>query len=145
MVRALLAAGAKVDGPNRGAPLLASALPEARDTRPTAERYALADTLIAAGVSLEAVDSNGTPLLLRRVSYSAEDKDTLDYLLVKGADPNGREKSGRSVLHAAMGSPSKFWFADKLLAKGADINAAYIRMYYGDQALSLIHIWCCTT
>lgn len=135
MVRALLAAGAKVDGPNRGAPLLASALPEARDTRSAAERYALADALIAAGASLEAVDSNGTPLLLRRVSYSAEDKDTLDYLLAKGADPNGREKSGRSVLHAAMGSPSKFWFADKLLAKGADINAAYIRMYYGDQAM----------
>ncbi len=135
MVRALLAAGAKVDGPNRGAPLLASALPQARDTRPAAERYALADTLIAAGASLEALDANGTPLLLRRVSYYAEDKDTLDYLLAKGADPNGREKNGRSVLHAAMSSPSKFWFAEKLLAKGADINAAYIRMYYGRQAM----------
>lgn len=135
MVRALLAAGAKVDGPNRGAPLLAAALPPSGDSRPAAERYALADVLIAAGASLEAPDSNGTPLLLRRVSYSAEDKDTLDYLLAKGANPNGRDKSGRSVLHAAMGSPSKFWFADKLLAKGADINAVYIRMYYGDQAM----------
>ncbi|WZB73528.1 ankyrin repeat domain-containing protein [Achromobacter insuavis] len=135
MVRALLAAGAKVDGPNRGAPLLAAALPPSGDSRPAAERYALADVLIAAGASLEAPDSNGTPLLLRRVSYSAEDKDTLDYLLAKGANPNGRDKGGRSVLHAAMGSPSKFWFADKLLAKGADINAVYIRMYYGDQAM----------
>ena len=135
MVRALLAAGAKVDGPSRGAPLLSSALPDGRDTRPLAERYALADVLVTAGVSLEAPDSNGTPLLMRRVSYYAEDKDTLDYLLAKGANPNGREKNGRTVLHAAMGSPAKFWFAEKLLAKGADINAAYIRMYYGSQAM----------
>ncbi|WP_051593649.1 ankyrin repeat domain-containing protein [Achromobacter sp. DH1f] len=135
MVRALLAAGARVDAPTRGAPLVSSALPDGRDTRPLAERYALADVLVAAGASLEAPDSNGTPLLLRRVAYSAEDKDTLDYLLAKGANPNGRDKSGRTVLHAAMGSPARFWFAEKLLAKGADINAAYIRMYYGSQAM----------
>lgn len=135
MVQALLAAGAKIDGPNSGAPLLATALSPAGGGRPAAERYALADALIAAGASLEAPDVNGTPLLLWRVSYSASDKDTLDYLLAKGANPNGRDKSGRSVLHAAMGSPSKLWFADKLLAKGADINAVYIRMYYGDQAM----------
>lgn len=135
MVRALLAAGADVNGPTRGAPLLSSALPDGRDTRPLAERYALADLLVAAGVSIEAPDSSGSPLLMRRVWLSGEDKDTLDYLLAKGANPNGRDKSGRSVLHGAMSSPSKFWFAEKLLAKGADINAAYIRMYYGNQAM----------
>ena len=132
-VRVLLAAGARADGPNNGYVLLASALPDVRDTRPAAERYALADTLIAAGAPLDAADSNGTPLLVRRISYYSEDKDTLSYLLAKGANPNAREKNGRSALHAAMQSPKTFWFAQALLAKGADINAAYVRMVYGNQ------------
>ncbi|MFD4841329.1 ankyrin repeat domain-containing protein [Achromobacter sp. NPDC058515] len=135
IVRTLLAAGAKADGPNNGFPLLASALPDGRDTRPAAERYALADMLIAAGAPVDAVDYNGTPLLMRRISYYSEDKDNLAYLLDKGTNPNAREKNGRSLLHAALQSPKKFWFAEKLLAKGADINAAYIRMHYGSRAL----------
>ena len=45
------------------------------------------------------------------------------------------------MLHAAMGSPARFWFAEKLLAKGADINAAYIRMYYGSQAMWETRCW----
>ncbi|WP_454675178.1 ankyrin repeat domain-containing protein [Achromobacter pestifer] len=134
-VRVLLAAGAKADGPNNGFLLLASALPEGSDTRPAAERYALADVLIAAGAPLDAGDSNGTPLLVRRISYYSEDKDNLTYLLAKGANPNVREKNGRSALHAAMGSPKRFWFAEQLLAKGADINAAYVRMYYGNRGM----------
>lgn len=135
IVRALLAAGARADGPNNGFVLLASALPDAKDTRPAAERYALADALIAAGAPLNGVDYNGTPLLVRRISYFSEDKDSLTYLLAKGADPNAREKNGRSALHAAMGAPSRFWFAEQLLAKGADINAAYVRMYYGNRGM----------
>ncbi|KRC78552.1 Ankyrin repeats (3 copies) [compost metagenome] len=135
IARALLDAGAKADGPNNGFPLLASALPDAKDTRPAAERYALADMLIAAGATVDAVDSNGTPLLMRRISYYSEDQDNLAYLLDKGANPNAREKNGRTLLHAALQSPKKFWFAEKLLAKGADINAAYIRMYYGNRAM----------
>ena len=135
IVRVLLDAGAKADGPNNGFPLLASALPDGKDTRPPAERYALADMLIAAGAPVDASDSNGTPLLMRRISYYSEDRDNLSYLLDKGANPNAREKNGRSLLHAALQSPKKFWFADKLLAKGADINAAYIRMYYGNSAM----------
>ncbi|MNX68608.1 Ankyrin repeats (3 copies) [compost metagenome] len=135
IVRTLLEAGAKADGPNNGFPLLASALPDGKDTRPAAERYALADILIAAGAPVDAVDSNGTPLLMRRISYYGEDRDNLVYLLDKGANPNAREKNGRSPLHAALQTPKKFWFAEKLLAKGADINAAYIRMYYGNQAM----------
>lgn len=135
IVRILLAAGAKADGPNKGYPLLASALPDGQDTRPAAERYALADTLIAAGAPVDAVDSGGTPLLMRRISYYSGDKDNLLYLLDKGANPNAREKNGRSLLHAAMQSPKNFWFAEKLLAKGADINAAYVRMYYGNRAM----------
>ncbi|KAG1250492.1 hypothetical protein G6F68_012773 [Rhizopus microsporus] len=127
-VRVLLAASARADGPNNGFVLLASALPDAKDTRPAAERYALADALIAAGAPLDAGDYNGTPLLVRRISYYSEDKDSLTDLLAKGAHPNAREKNGRSALHAAMGSPSRFWFAEQLLAKGADINAAYVRM-----------------
>lgn len=134
-VRLLLAAGARADGPNNGYVLLGSALPDAKDSRPPAERYALADTLIAAGAPLDVLDSSGTPLLVRRISYYAEDKDTLTYLLAKGANPNVREKNGRSALHAAMQSPKTLWFADALLAKGADINAAYIRMYYGPRAM----------
>ncbi len=134
-VRVLLAAGARADGPNNGFVLLASALPDAKDTRPAAERYALADALIAAGAPLDAGDYNGTPLLVRRISYYSEDKDSLTYLLAKGANPNAREKNGRSALHAAMGSPSRFWFAEQLLAKGADINAAYVRMYYGNRGM----------
>ncbi|WMD20418.1 ankyrin repeat domain-containing protein [Achromobacter seleniivolatilans] len=135
IVQALLAAGARADGPNNGYVLLASALPDPKDTRPAAERYALADALIAAGAPLDAVDYNGTPLLVRRTSYYAEDQESLRYLLAKGANPNAREKNGRTALHAAMGTPKKFWFAELLLAKGADINAAYIRMYYGNQAM----------
>lgn len=135
IVRVLLDAGAKADGPNNGFPLLASALPDGKDTRPPAERYALADMLIAAGAPVDATDSNGTPLLMRRISYYSEDRDNLSYLLDKGANPNAREKNGRSLLHAALQSPKKFWFADKLLAKGADINAAYVRMYYGNSAM----------
>jgi ankyrin repeat protein len=134
-VQVLLAAGARADGPNNGYVLLAAALPEARDTRPTAQRYALADALIAAGAPLDVPDSSGMPLLMRRVSYYSEDKDTLNYLLAKGANPNVREKNGRSVLHAAMQSPKTFWFAQALLAKGADINAAYVRMSYGNQRM----------
>lgn len=134
-VRVLLAAGAKADGPNNGFVLLASALPGGKDARPAAERYALADALIAAGAPLDASDSNGTPLLVQRISYYSEDKDNLAYLLAKGANPNAREKNGRSALHAAMGSPKRFWFAEELLAKGADINAAYVRMYYGNRGM----------
>ena len=135
IVRALLAAGARADGPNNGYVLLASALPDARDTRPAEQRYALADALIAAGAPLDVPDSSGMPLLMRRVSYSSEDKETLSYLLAKGANPNARDKSGRSVLHAAMQSPKTLWFAEALLAKGADINAAYVRMYYGNRGM----------
>ncbi|QKH37022.1 ankyrin repeat domain-containing protein [Achromobacter pestifer] len=135
IVRILLAAGARADGSNNGYPLLASALPDGRDTRPAAERYALADTLIAAGAPVDAVDSGGTPLLMRRISYYSGDKDNLLYLLDKGANPNAREKNGRSLLHAAMQSPKNFWYAEKLLAKGADINAAYVRMVYGNRAM----------
>lgn len=135
MVHALLAAGARADGPNNGYVLLGAALPGAKDTRPPAERYALADALIAAGAPIDTPDSGGTPLLLRRISYYAEDKDTLSYLLAKGANPNVREKNGRTALHAAMQSPKTLWFADALLAKGADINAAYVRMYYGPRGM----------
>jgi len=135
IVRILLAAGARADGASNGYPLLASALPDGRDSRPVAERYALADTLIAAGAPVDAVDSGGTPLLMRRISYYSGDKDNLLYLLDKGANPNAREKNGRSLLHAAMQSPKNFWYAEKLLAKGADINAAYVRMYYGNRAM----------
>ncbi|EHK63685.1 ankyrin repeat family protein 2 [Achromobacter arsenitoxydans SY8] len=134
-VRALLDAGAKADGPNNGFVLVASALPDAKDTRPAAERYALADMLIAAGAPLDALDSSGTTLLMRRVSYYSEDKDNLSYLLDKGANPNAGEKKGRTPLHAALRNPKNFWFAEKLLAKGADINAAYILMYYGSSPL----------
>ncbi|WP_454696175.1 ankyrin repeat domain-containing protein [Achromobacter aegrifaciens] len=135
IVRILLAAGARADGPNNGYPLLASALPDGDDTRSPAERYALADTLIAAGAPVDAVDSSGMPLLTRRISYYGNDKDNLLFLLEKGANPNIREKNGRSLLHAAMQSTKKLWFAEQLLAKGADINAAYVRMYYGNRAM----------
>jgi len=134
-VRILLAAGARANGPDHGSPLLGRALPDRGDTRPPAERYALADALIAAGAPVNAVDSNGTPLLMQRVSYYSEDRDSLAYLLDKGADPNARARNGRSLLHAAMQSPKTLWFAEKLLARGADIDAAYIRMYYGDRAM----------
>ncbi|MCC3261934.1 ankyrin repeat domain-containing protein, partial [Paenibacillus polymyxa] len=132
MVRALLEAGAKADGPDNGFSLVASALPDAKDTRPAAERYALADMLVAAGAPVDALDSNGTPLLMRRIADDSDSKDNLVYLLEKGANPNAREKNGRSLLHAALQTPKNFWFAEKLLARGADINAAYIRMYYGN-------------
>lgn len=135
MVRVLLDAGAKADGPDNGFSLVASALPDAKDTRPAAERYALADILIAAGAPVDALDSNGTPLLMRRISYYSDSKDNLVYLLEKGANPNAREKNGRSLLHAALQTPKNFWFAEKLLARGADINAAYTRMYYGDSPM----------
>lgn len=135
MVRALLDAGAKADGPDNGFSLVASALPDAKDTRPAAERYALADMLVAAGAPVDALDSNGTPLLMRRISYYSDGKDNLVYLLEKGANPNAREKNGRSLLHAALQTPKNFWFAEKLLARGADINAAYIRMYYGNSPM----------
>lgn len=135
ITRILLAAGAKADGPDQGYPLLARALPDRDDTRPAAERYALADALIAAGAPVNAADSNGTPLLMQRVSYYGDDKESLSYLLDKGADPNARARNGRSLLHAAMQSPKTLWFAERLLARGADINAAYIRMYYGDRAM----------
>lgn len=135
IVKLLLDAGAKADSPDNKHSLLARALPDGKDTRPADQRYALADMLVAAGAPVDAVDSNGTPLLMRRISYYGEDKDNLVYLLEKGANPNGREKNGRTLLHAAMQSPKKFWFAEKLLEKGADINAAYIRMYYGNSPL----------
>ncbi|WP_447921529.1 ankyrin repeat domain-containing protein [Achromobacter aegrifaciens] len=135
IVRILLAGGAKADGPNNGFPLLASALPDGQDSRPAAERYALADTLIAAGAPVDAVDGSGTPLLMRRISYYSTDKDNLVYLLEKGANPNAREKNGRSLLHAAMQTTTRLWFAEQLLAKGADINGAYVRMHYGSRAL----------
>lgn len=44
-------------------------------------------------------------------------------------------KKGRTVLHAAISNFRTRWFADQLLAKGADINAAYIRMYYGNSPM----------
>ncbi|WP_313701027.1 ankyrin repeat domain-containing protein [Achromobacter sp.] len=135
MVRVLLDAGAKADGPDNGFSLVASALPDAKDTRPAAERYALADVLIAAGAPVDALDSNGTPLLMRRISYYSDSKDNLNYLLEQGANPNAREKNGRSLLHAALQTPKNFWFAEKLLARGADINAAYTRMYYGNSPM----------
>jgi len=135
MVRVLLDAGAKADGPDNGFSLVASALPDAKDTRPAAERYALADILIAAGAPVDALDSNGTPLLMRRISYYSDSKENLVYLLEKGANPNAREKNGRSLLHAALQTPKNFWFAEKLLARGADINAAYTRMYYGNSPM----------
>lgn len=135
MVQVLLAAGARADGPNNGYVLLASALPDGRDTRPAETRYALADALIAAGAPLDTPDSSGMPLLVRRISYSGADKDNLNYLLAKGANPNVREKNGRSALHAAMQSSKTLWFAEALLAKGADINAAYVRMYYGPRGM----------
>ncbi|MDH0681138.1 ankyrin repeat domain-containing protein [Achromobacter animicus] len=135
MVRVLLDAGAKADGPDNGFSLVASALPDAKDTRPAAERYALADILIAAGAPVDALDSNGTPLLMRRISYYSDSKENLVYLLEKGANPNAREKNGRSLLHGALQTPKNFWFAEKLLARGADINAAYTRMYYGNSPM----------
>ncbi|MFJ3461138.1 ankyrin repeat domain-containing protein [Achromobacter spanius] len=135
MVRVLLDAGAKADGPDNGFSLVASALPDVKDTRPAAERYALGDMLIAAGAPVDALDSNGTPLLMRRISYYSENRDNLVYLLEKGANPNAREKNGRTPLHAALQTPKNFWFAEKLLARGADINAAYTRMYYGNSPM----------
>lgn len=135
MVRVLLNAGAKADGPDNGFSLVASALPDVKDTRPAAERYALADIVIAAGAPVDALDSNGTPLLMRRISYYSENRDNLVYLLEKGANPNAREKNGRTPLHAALQTPKNFWFAEKLLARGADINAAYTRMYYGNSPM----------
>lgn len=135
MVRVLLDAGAKADGPDNGFSLVGSALPDAKDTRPAAERYALADILIAAGAPVDALDSNGTPLLMRRISYYSDSKENLVYLLEKGANPNAHEKNGRSLLHAALQTPKNFWFAEKLLARGADINAAYTRMYYGNSPM----------
>lgn len=135
IVRTLLAAGARADGPNNGYSLLATALPDAKDTRPAEQRYALADMLVAAGAPVDAADASGMPLLMLRLSYYSEDKDNLVYLLEKGANVNAREKNGRTLLHAALQSPKRFWFAEKLLAKGADINAAYIRMYYGSSPM----------
>lgn len=135
IVRALLAGGARVDGRNRGAALMASAMPDGRDQRPLAQRYAIADILLAAGASLQAPDINGTPLLITRTSYYGDDRATLEYLLSHGADPNTHEKKGRTVLHAAISNFRTRWFADQLLAKGADINAAYIRMYYGNSPM----------
>ena len=135
IVRALLDAGAKAGGPHNGFPLLAMALPDGKDTRPAAQRYALADMLLAAGAPVDAVDSSGMPLLMRRLAYYTDDNDNLVYLLEKGANPNAREKNGRSVLHVGLQTPKKFWFAEKLLARGADINAAYIRMYYGNSPM----------
>lgn len=135
IVQTLLDAGARADGPNNGFPLLSSALPDGKDTRPAAQRYALADVLIAAGAPVDAVDSSGMPLLMRRLAYYNNDNDNLVYLLEKGANPNAREKNGRSLLHVGLQTPKKFWFAEKLLAKGADINAAYIRMYYGNSPM----------
>ena len=131
IVRTLLAAGAKADGPGTGRAMLAGAMPVGRDTRPPAQRYAIADMLLAAGASVEAPDHNGTPLLITRTSYYGDDRDTLEYLLSHGANPNARDKPGRSVLHAAISNYRTRWFAEQLLARGADINAAYIRMYYG--------------
>lgn len=135
IVRVLLDAGAKADGPNNGFPLLAIALPDRKDTRPAGQRYALADMLVAAGAPVDAVDSSGMPLLMRRLAYYSDDNDNLVYLLEKGANPNAREKNGRSLLHVGLQTPKKFWFAEKLLARGADINAAYIRMYYGSSPM----------
>ena len=133
-VRVLLAAGAKADIP-QDYPLLARALPDSDDQRPAAERYALADMLIAAGAPVDALRDGDEPLLMWIVSFSVDGRDNMNYLLDRGANPNGRAKNGRSVLHAAMGSPRTLWFAEKLLARGADINATYIWVYYGDQAM----------
>ena len=135
IVQTLLTAGARADGQNNGMLLLAGAMPNVNDRRPAAERYALADMLLAAGAPLDGVDSSGVSLLTQRTSYFAEDKDSLRYLLAKGANPNAREKNSATALHEAMRSPSKLWLTELLLDKGADINAAYIRMYYGNQAM----------
>lgn len=135
IVRTLLAAGAKADGPGPRRAMLAGAMPDGRDTRPLAQRYAIADMLLAAGASIEAPDYNGTPLLMWRTSYYGDDRATLEYLLSHGADPRTHDEKGRTVLHAAISNFRTRWFADQLLAKGADINAAYIWLIYGNRVM----------
>lgn len=134
VVRALLSGGAKADGPAGGTPLV-RALSAPKDPLAPAQRYVVADALIAAGASVEAPDSDEASLLMVRAAYYAQDRETLEYLLAKGANPKAQDKKGRSVLHVAMSSPRTRWLAQALLDKGADINAAYKFMYYGNLAM----------
>jgi ankyrin repeat protein len=134
ITKILLAAGANAKA-NVSNPLLYYALPDANDTRPKPERFALADILIAAGAPMDGLVNNDEPLLMHLTGWPYGDNpDSMNYLLEHGANPNARAKDGRTVLHAATERSKTLWFAEKLLAKGADINAAFISMYYGNKA-----------
>lgn len=134
LVRALLDSGADVRGPNVGQPLVQRALPRSGDDSGPG-RFALADMLLAAGAPVDAPGRR--PLLIDQIRYGGADRATLEYLLAHGADPNAREDKGESTFMAATASPRNLWFAEQLLAKGANPDAGHISMYYGSRAFWL--------
>ena len=69
-------------------------------------------TLLARGANVHAVNKNGeTPL------HEATNADTRKILLNAGADPNAKDRYGRTVLHGWLSS------VDELLEAGVDIHA----------------------
>lgn len=131
-VEALLRAGARLDAV-RGSPLLARALPPSNAPALTPEHYAVARLLIGAGADVEARDSDQNTLLMQRARYNNKNRATLEFLLEQGADANARNKRGESVLQAALTSADTRWLAEALVARGANVDSAYISAYYGDR------------
>ena len=78
----------------------------------------LAAVLIERGAADDPQD-----LLLRLVRDGVTDRDSLNFLIERGADVNGRDENGSAPLHIAV-SNSAVLLVKRLIERGADVNAA---------------------
>jgi ankyrin repeat protein len=80
------------------------------------------DYLLSRGAPANAVDDRGRPALMRSISLGGEVQRSTGLLLMHGADPNARDRSGATPLHNAAASLST-GFITRLVAAGADVEA----------------------
>ncbi len=76
------------------------------------------ERLLARGASANAVDAEGTPVLMTAALFA--DADMMERLLKRGANPNLTDASGATALMWSVPDPAK---VQRLLAHGANVNA----------------------
>jgi len=83
-------------------------------------RLEIVKALVEAGANVDTTTPQGPPLFLATINRHA---DVAEFLLANDANPNGKDRTGRTALIVAAENAQQP-LVELLVAKGADVNAA---------------------
>lgn len=97
--------------------------PNADGLTPMALALAEGKTQVAGMLAEQGAPLDPQRALVALVRAGISDRDSLDFLIRRGADPNGADSDGRTPLHLAVAG-GHLESAKRLLQRGAEVNRA---------------------